>query len=1218
MLKSVLKKSICMILIILSLFSIINFSVLAESVDYDAIVDTSSGDTPEIMDYSFYGSKLYLLWNIVDNTYKYRVLFRRAEWGSDTWVTLAEVENNRYIDSNLKMDVNYYYTVARINEYGQIIGNYDKVGTSITLHLDTPKINSAKPYGNHLVLNWDKVDGAYSYKIMYKREEWPTYKYLATTTENTYEDTGLYYNQGYRYTVVCIDEYDRDISSYDSDGFYFCLNLDTPVLKTSSVVGCNLKFSWQEIEGTYQYQVFYKRSTWDSYKHLCYTENCFYEDSGLVTGVTYQYAVRAVDQFNNFISDYDRNYSFTLNFDTPYISKATPNGTSVKLEWNEVKNTYLYEVLYKWKSWDHWVSLGTTENNSFVDNNLAYLRDYCYTVRCIDQRGRIVSDWNQEGFDFSLRLDTPKIKSAVAGDSSVTLSWDRVEGAVKYEIFYKWASWDHWVSIGMTQKNSFVDTGLVFLRKYRYTVRCITTDGIPTSEYDNDGYLFYLGYEEPKITSAVSYGSNLTITWDKIDDIYRYEVLYKRKTFPEFVSLGYTNSNTFTDSNLAKDVDYLYTVRCVDSDGKVLSPWEDNAISFKLHLDTPHPKVTSKTDSTVTFSWDKISNTYQYRVMYKRADWDDWKELSLTNSNEYTDTNLKKGVKYYYTVFCVDQKNRVISDCDLESCYALNFADPPKITNVTQDGSAIYMDCESLSVASYYKFYYQRNGWDYWKEIDYQDTNHGADFGLSYLINYNYRVECYDSKGNVITQDNGYYYPYKLKLLSPKITNAVQKEHDLDLTWKSMPGAEVYEVYYKRAEWDTWSYLDTVDSAFYQDHNLKYGITYNYSIVSVDSTGLKSEFDNVGFSYTAFDNDPNAVQLYIGQSFHGYLSSYSSASWKSSNTNVAVVDSHGFVTAVSAGIATIYGSKGDSSKTYKISVKGKPPVKFAYTYPNSASKGAKVTLYAITDPGVYDVKFEIDGAKTVSSTSVTTDSYDGYKVSVWSGTYTFNYQGEYDVVAYSKRSSSDTWTTCNDGVTSAFITSATSDSVAICEEKRVSGKGIEFIATCEGFLSKIQDDDLAPGNFTLGYGKVVQKDEKFYNHLTKKEGYAYLVQTINNSSFSSVTNRTLLNNGNKFNQYQFDALVSLVYNLGVGIYSDSDMVALRNNCDNKNLSNTTKSQVVNAFCDYHHASGSCIWGLLTRRVDECEMFMIGDYTRDYGKVNRCDIHYKCSRGIEFP
>ncbi len=61
----------------------------------------------------------------------------------------------------------------------------------------------------------------------------------------------------------------------------------------------------------------------------------------------------------------------------------------------------------------------------------------------------------------------------------------------------------------------------------------------------------------------------------------------------------------------------------------------------------------------------------------------------------------------------------------------------------------------------------------------------------------------------------------------------------------------------------------------------------------------------------------------------------------------------------------------------------------------------------------------------------------------------------------------------------------------------------------------------------------------------------------------------------------------------------------------RDLANTSETSFVKNFFAYHHASGSCYWGLLYRRIDEAEVFFYGDYTRD-GQNNKKKFSYTCS------
>lgn len=60
----------------------------------------------------------------------------------------------------------------------------------------------------------------------------------------------------------------------------------------------------------------------------------------------------------------------------------------------------------------------------------------------------------------------------------------------------------------------------------------------------------------------------------------------------------------------------------------------------------------------------------------------------------------------------------------------------------------------------------------------------------------------------------------------------------------------------------------------------------------------------------------------------------------------------------------------------------------------------------------------------------------------------------------------------------------------------------------------------------------------------------------------------------------------------------------------KDLTYVNKQALINSLLQYHHAAGSCIWGLLYRRIDEVEMFLYGDYNRD-GQYNRNNFHFTC-------
>ena len=70
------------------------------------------------------------------------------------------------------------------------------------------------------------------------------------------------------------------------------------------------------------------------------------------------------------------------------------------------------------------------------------------------------------------------------------------------------------------------------------------------------------------------------------------------------------------------------------------------------------------------------------------------------------------------------------------------------------------------------------------------------------------------------------------------------------------------------------------------------------------------------------------------------------------------------------------------------------------------------------------------------------------------------------------------------------------------------------------------------------------------------------------------------------------------------------------NAGTRDLKNVDQSQYLTHFLQWHHAAGDCYWELLTRRIDEAEMFFYGDYLND-GYLNKYNFSYTCPHNPGF-
>ena len=329
------------------------------------------------------------------------------------------------------------------------------------------------------------------------------------------------------------------------------------------------------------------------------------------------------------------------------------------------------------------------------------------------------------------------------------------------------------------------------------------------------------------------------------------------------------------------------------------------------------------------------------------------------------------------------------------------------------------------------------------------------------------------------------------------------------------------------------------------------------SVATVDSNGIVTTLANGSVTITAKAGDKTATcklnvvtgnSVYISHSNASVsrfmsirLSSDYGVTWSSSNSAVATVEQRGFVEGIKAGTAVITATGSGGTATCVVTVNPSNPVRFAYASPNCALKNQTVTLIAITDTMRTDVRFEVSEGgsnRIVSATSHTKDG-DTY---IWKGTTSFSSSGTFQVKAYSQYNGGTKWSSCNDGVTTAFVTDSNDKTTTVCEARRASDEVIDLMALFEGFLSDVYDDPFTDDP-TVGYGRVIFTGETFYDHLTKAEAYAYLVQTVNNDGYADNVNSFFLKNKVKFNQQQFDALVCFVYNCGSGpLYNDDDLI----------------------------------------------------------------------------
>ena len=138
---------------------------------------------------------------------------------------------------------------------------------------------------------------------------------------------------------------------------------------------------------------------------------------------------------------------------------------------------------------------------------------------------------------------------------------------------------------------------------------------------------------------------------------------------------------------------------------------------------------------------------------------------------------------------------------------------------------------------------------------------------------------------------------------------------------------------------------------------------------------------------------------------------------------------------------------------------------------------------------------------------------------------------------------------------------------------KTSDKGIDLIKKHEGFRAKAYK--CPAGKWTIGYGHTL--NVKSTDVISLDEAEYFLKKDVEFAE--NEVNRHNLN----INQNQFDALVSFVFNLGVGNFTRSTLLR-------KIKSNPNDPTIREEFEKWIYADGKVLNGLVRRRKDEADLY----------------------------
>ena len=350
--------------------------------------------------------------------------------------------------------------------------------------LQTPSISKLENTSGGIKISWNKVSGAYGYRVYQKTSN--GWKRIKDTTATSYTDSAVSVNQTKTYTMRCIDKNGNTVSGYNSKGWSKKYTPVAPTISKLENTSGGIKLSWNKIAGVYGYRVYYKTSSggWKRFKDTTATS---FTDSGVSPNRTETYTIRCIDKNGNTVSGYNsKGWSKKYTPVAPTISKLENTSGGIKLSWNKIAGVYGYRVYYKTSS-GGWKRFKDTTATSFTDSGVSPNRTETYTIRCIDKNGNTVSGYNSKGWSKKYAPVAPKITKLTNTSKGVSVTWGKVAGVYGYRLYRKYAG-GSWTKVKDTTAASYTDSGAKKGKKVTYTLRCIDKNGKTISGYNATGW----------------------------------------------------------------------------------------------------------------------------------------------------------------------------------------------------------------------------------------------------------------------------------------------------------------------------------------------------------------------------------------------------------------------------------------------------------------------------------------------------------------------------------------------------------------------------------------------------------------------------------------------------------------------------------------------------------------------------------------------------------
>lgn len=793
----------------------------------------------------------------IENASGYEIYYSQD---NSSFKLLVTTSNTSYKHTKLKFNKVYYYKVRSYREVDgkKVYSNYTVVMNAKAL-TSAPNVTITQQDGGNVKLDFSSDKYANSYKVYLNNN------LLITTSKKNYTIKNL--ELGSHITVKVVSYKDKTKGNETT--------VEYEVKLRSPKVSLDTKTNTLKIDGVDK-AIFYDIYRCDdTCKLIAQTTNLSFQSDSIKNDKIYSYYVYA---FNGEYSSDKSNYVSNIGlYGLDSVSVKSSNSNEVKFNVESLVDFDGYELQMSTKKSSGYKKVLDSATKEFKYSKTTLNKTYYFKVipyNKIDGKKYYAKSSNVITYKQTLnKIDSIKLTNATS--SSVKVTFDKVQGAKGYNLYYKIGESGTFKKVSLS-KNEYTLKNLnisdkIYFKVNSYTVVSKKTVTSPTSDIVST----VVKSPIPKYTI-----SSLTPNAIRIDIDSNESNTYVIKYGTEENNLNKqvtTDNNTITINGLEFNAKYYFMV-CERRNGVI---GEGEIKSHNLNPVEPYIRYTRIDKNTVNLTWDNQGNNVFYEVYLQNNKIYEGKKTSLLQEK------LVTGKEYTYRIrsYIVVSSEKYYSSFKELSVRCLFDRIDFFNTNVNSTLNKLNVNFDSVEGnVTHYLLLSTNSLSEPFTEIALSNTNSFSNVTVTPGKTYYLKVVA------VVTYNNQEYYnedsDYVVFKAIPYTTTSVTIKNDtynsLKVSWSKVSDVSGYELYYSTKENSGYKKVTSTTNTSYVHKKLSVNKKYYYKVRTYKVINNKKYYSDYSIisNGTALPASPTNLKV----SRYKNSATKNTISWKASSS----------------------------------------------------------------------------------------------------------------------------------------------------------------------------------------------------------------------------------------------------------------------------------------------------------------------------------------------